>query len=171
VKRTAIAALCCFFAIFFMAGCASQKRTGSQNSLYPENWRGRLAVRVQADPSQGQTRDQAFSAEFDLHGNAQQGDLLFYTPLGSTAAVIHWEPGKAELLTNGEPRTFTDLNRLIRELLGTEVPIESLFLWLAGKRQDTAGWQVDLTDKAQGKITARRLEPPPVAELKLILEN
>jgi outer membrane lipoprotein LolB len=171
VKRPVTAAFCCLFAIVFIAGCASSKKAIESNYLNQSSWHGRLALRVQAQPNSGQTQGQAFSAEFDLQGNAQQGDLLFYTPLGSTAAAIHWMPGQAVLRANGEAREFDNLDLLINELLGTEVPVAALFSWLAGQNQDADGWQVDLSAKGQGKISARRLLPVPAAELILLLEN
>jgi len=34
-----------------------------------------------------------------------------------------------------------------------------------------AGWRADLSQHANGRITARRTEPPPQAELRLVFEK
>lgn len=133
------------------------------------SWHGRLAVRVAADPANAQARNQSFSAAFDLTGHAQQGELIFYTPLGSTAAAIHWEETGASVQARGETRRYGNLDQLILDLLGADVPVPALFSWLAGQTQEVAGWQVDLSAHDQGKITARRLTVP-TAELRVILE-
>ena len=155
----------------FIAGCAVPKRATGQNPSNSLLRRGRLSIRVQAAPDQGLTRDQSFSAAFELLGDPEHGELLFYTPLGSTAADIRWEPGNAVLQTQGETRHFSDLSQLIQVVLGTDVPVDALFAWMAGQTREIRGWQVDLSQQAQGKILARRVSPSPQAELRMILEN
>lgn len=158
-------------ALVFIAGCTYPIKARDTNSINPTVWQGRLALRVQVSSTPDQMPDQSFSAPFELHGNAEQGELLLLTPLGSTAAAIHWLPGKAVLQARGETREFDDLNRLITELLGTDVPVAALFAWLNGQTQEANGWQVDLSQRNQGKILARRLTPAPPAELRLVLDN
>lgn len=75
------------------------------------------------------------------------------------------------LQARGESRKFSDLAQLIEEVLGTDVPVTALFAWLAGHRQEAHGWQVDLSQRTQGKILAHRLSPAPQAELRVILED
>ena len=128
-------------------------------------------MRVEADPSQANQPGQSFNAAFELQGNAQQGWLLLLTPLGSTAASVRWTAAAATLQSGGETREFAGLDALIAHLLGTDIPVAALFAWLDGQPAAHDGWQVDLTQRAQGKITARRLAPAPVAELRLILED
>ncbi len=170
-SRRAFATLGVFSAAYLIAGCASTERArglkGTENSF----WAGRLSVRVQADPNQPQAQDQAFSAAFELQGNPDQGELRLYTPLGSTAAGIQWTPGNAVLQARGETRLFTDLAELIRLVLGTDVPVTALFAWLAGQSQDVDGWQVDLSARNQGRISAHRLAPALPAELLVVLDN
>jgi len=130
-----------------------------------------LALRVQANPAEDKATGSSFSAPFELQGNAQQGELVLLTPLGSTAAAIHWAPGKAVLQARGETHEFDNLSQLISELLGTDVPVAALFAWLHGQAQEVNGWQVDLSQRNQGKILAQRLSPSPPAELRLVLDN
>jgi len=96
---------------------------------------------------------------------------MLLTPLGSTAASVRWTALAATLRAQGGVQEFKDLNALITHLLGTPVPVNALFSWLDGQPVNADGWQVDLTNRQQGKISALRLSPLPVAELRLILEE
>ena len=71
---------------------------------------------------------------------------------------------------NGDARHFDSLDGLIKQAVGTEIPVEALFAWLAGQNMKAAGWEADLTQHTSGRITARRMHPPS-AELRLILEK
>jgi outer membrane lipoprotein LolB len=126
-----------------------------------------LSLRI--SPEQGQA--QAFSAEFDLIGNDQTGELTLYGPLGSTAAAMTWTPQSATMRTNGEARHFGSLNALVREAVGTDLPVSALFAWVAGENKRANGWHADLSDYPQGRIKARRQDPAPTAELMLVLSR
>ena len=152
-----------------MAGCAVPSRVQTPNQAEVPLWRGRLAVRLEADPPQSQA--QSFGAEFELTGNAQAGELTLYTPLGTTAAALSWSAQAAVMRTNGEVRNFESLDALIKQAIGTEVPVTALFAWLAGDNLSAAGWRADLSQRASGRITAHRTEPAPLAELRLLLEK
>lgn len=134
-------------------------------------WRGRLSLRVESSSTAAQTQDPSFTAGFELSGNAGEGELLLFTPLGSTAAAIHWNPAMAVLQANGERQEFHSLDLLINKLLGTGLPVTALFAWLGGQARDSDGWQVDLSQKRQGKILARRMTPAPPAELRVVLDD
>lgn len=170
-SRRAVLALGVLNTIFLIAGCADTPRDRSQSTLENKVWRGRLSLRVQADADAGQKQDQSFSAAFELQGDPSQGDLRFFTPLGSTAAAINWSSTGAVLQTRGETREFSDLTQLVITLLGTDVPVTALFAWLDGQVHVADGWQVDLSQSAQGKIQARRNTPAPVAELRVLLDD
>ena len=71
----------------------------------------------------------------------------------------------------GEQRHFESLSALIQQAVGTDIPVSALFSWLAGTHMSTAGWTADLTQYDQGRISARRSNPLPAAELRLILEQ
>lgn len=71
--------------------------------------------------------------------------------------------------TNGEIRQFESLGELLREVVGTELPVSALFAWVAGERKLANGWSADLTDYPRGQIKAHRKDPTPAAELNLIL--
>ena len=127
-------------------------------------WRGRLAIRVESEPVQ------VFSAAFELSGNAPAGALTLFTPLGTTAAALSWTPEGSTLRSNAEVRQFPTLEALMRQTLGAELPITALFAWLAGDTATSAGWQVDLSQRPNGRITVRRQSPLPMAELRVVLD-
>lgn len=124
-----------------------------------------MALKVQSTPVQ------AFSADFDLQGNAQTGSLTFISPLGNTLARLRWDADAAQLQTQGEPQRFESLAALTRHTTGTDLPIASLFAWLQGQDLPTPGWEADLSALPSGRLNARRLEPEVPAELKIILER
>jgi outer membrane lipoprotein LolB len=117
------------------------------------------------------TPPQALSADFELEGNAQDGSLVFTTPLGSTVARLRWSTTDATLQTTGDPTHFATLSALTQHTTGIEIPIASLFEWLRGRDIDTPGWEADLHDAALGRISARKLGPDAAAELKIILDR
>ena len=127
-------------------------------------WRGRLAIRVESEPVQ------VFSAAFELSGSAPNGALTLFTPLGTTAAALSWTPDGSTLRSNAEVRQFANLGALMRQTLGAELPITALFAWLAGDTATSAGWQVDLSQRPNGRITVRRQSPLPMAELRVVLD-
>jgi outer membrane lipoprotein LolB len=154
-----------FIAIFLIAGCASYTVSNEPFSAYSSPWHGRLSLRI--NPEQGQS--QSYSAEFELTGNEQVGELTLYSPLGSTAAAMMWTPQSATMRANGEIRRFESLGELLHEVVGTELPVSALFAWVAGERKGANGWSADLTDYPRGRIKARRQDPTPAAELNLVL--
>jgi len=171
IRKHFIAAIACFIAILFIAGCAVPTVLKDTNEAESTFWHGRLALRAEPNLAAGQTQQQALSAAFELRGNATSGELLLLTPLGSTVAAIRWTPAGAELQAQGSTRQFGDLQQLVLQALGSSVPVSALFIWLHGQATPVDGWQVDLSQSGQGKIVARRDHPEPKAELRLILEQ
>ena len=157
--------LSAILAIISIAGCASYVEPEASFVHYSSPWQGRLSLRI--TPEQGQA--QSFSAEFELSGNEQAGELTLYSPLGSTAAAMKWNPQSATMRANGEIKHFASLGELLREAVGTELPVHALFAWVAGEPELANGWRADLTDYAKGRIKARRQEPTPAAELNLVM--
>ena len=147
-----------------LGGCASMhSRSGAEPQ--GDHWQGRLAVTLHSTPSQ------AFSANFELQGNAQAGSLAFYTPIGSTAAQLQWDADGAQLLTSGQPQRFESLDALTLYTTGTSLPIANLFDWLHGNESPAPGWQVDLQGLPNGRLQAQRLAPQVPAEMKIILDR
>lgn len=128
------------------------------------SWSGRLALQVQSAPPQ------SFSAGFDLHGSPEAGELALTSPLGNTLATVVWSPGNAELRQGEQVTRRTSLDDLTTELGGTALPVAALFAWLRGQAQDAHGWQADLSRQAEGRVTARRTQPLPIAELRIVFQ-
>lgn len=149
----------------FIAGCAVPTSTTDINEYETLPWRGRLAIRIESE------QPQSFSAGFELNGSPQTGEMTLYTPIGSTAAALSWSPQTAIMRAQGEVRYFESLDALIKQAVGTEIPVKALFAWLAGVNVPVAGWSVDLSQHTEGKITAHRTTPSPLAELRLVLDK
>jgi outer membrane lipoprotein LolB len=147
-----------------LAGCASPTRTGPIDPITGP-WSGRLALQVQDQASQ------SFSASFELKGNARSGELALFSPLGGTLALLAWTPGEATLRANGQTRQFDSVDALVAHATGSAIPVAALFDWLRGIDTAVPGWRADLTQLGQGRVAARRLEPPPEADLRVVLER
>lgn len=131
-----------------------------------------MSLKIDAvDPQAlGPQQGQFFSASFELTGNANAGQLTLTSPLGSVLAGLNWTESTAQLRANGELRSFNSLDALVFHATGAAIPLASLFSWLAGVEAQAPGWQVDLSRLSNGRLVARRLEPLPTAELRLVLE-
>ena len=77
----------------------------------------------------------------------------------------------ASLRANGETRSFNSLAELLKQATGTEIPVASLFAWLAGENLATPGWLADVSQHSLGRVVARRSDPLPVVELRLVIEK
>lgn len=165
-SRVGTAAWRAFVAVaiaLLMAACAAPPRvSGLENRS--DHWSGRLSVRVDSEAAK------SFQAGFDLAGNAQQGELLLYSPLGATLAQLQWTPTGALLRSDGQVRRFESIDALTREATGTALPVASIFEWLAGRPVEAAGWRADLGSLADKRLVARRTEPSPPVELRIVLE-
>lgn len=147
-----------------LAGCATAPKP-VQADATGGPWAGRMALTVQDQPGQ------SFSAGFELKGTAANGDLTLYTPIGSTLGALTWQPGKATLRANGKISDFESVDALLVQVTGTPIPVTALFDWLRGVATPVPGWQPDVSQAAAGRISARRTEPPPQADLRVVLEK
>lgn len=143
-----------------LTACASP-RGGSPTQ---EGWSGRLSVQVDSVPPQ------SFAAGFDLTGSPESGELSLTSPLGTTLATLVWSPGLAELRQGQQITRRASLTELTAELSGTTLPVPALFAWLGGQPRSADGWEADLTRHAEGRITARRSSPLPIAELRIVFQ-
>ena len=152
-------------ALVGLVGCATRPLPADALS-------GRLAVRVDGQP------DRNVSADFELSGDAREGQLTLTGPLGSIAAQAGWAPGRATLTTSSGRTDYADLDTLAVQALGEHVPIAALFDWLRGRPWGEApssprpdggagfeqlGWSIDLARWAEGFVDARRSAPPAVS--------
>lgn len=144
-----------------LGACATAPRPVSPGD---SAWSGRLALNVNSQPPQ------SFSAGFDLRGSPAAGELQLVSPLGNTLALVVWDRSGAELRQGGQTTRRGSLDELTAELSGTAVPVAALFGWLDGQPAAVPGWQVDLTRQAEGRVTARRSDPLPTAELRVVFQ-
>ncbi len=141
-----------------LGACATRGPVG------PGVWSGRLALRVDSQPPQ------AFSALFDLQGDATAGELRLTSVLGQTLATVRWSVAGAELQQGNEVRRRGSLDELTAELTGAPLPVAALFDWLAGHASEAGGWRADLSTQPQGRLVARREQPAPSAELRVVVQ-
>ena len=148
-----------------LAGCATPLRTSAPASQSASVWTGRMALQVENSP------ERSFSASFELRGSAEAGELSLFSPLGGTLAAMSWAPGAATLRAGGQTRQFESLDALASQATGTPIPVAALFDWLAGVNTPVAGWQANLAGIAQGRLSARRSDPPPSADLRVVFDH
>ena len=133
----------------------------------PQNgfWAGRISLRVLGEP------EQFFSAGFELKGTAAQGELTLTSPLGTVLGVLRWTPTGAMLDSgNQQPRRFDSVDALMAQATGAGVPLDALFAWLRGNGASVDGWSADLSRFSEGRIAAKRLQPVPPVDLRVILD-
>lgn len=156
-------------AIFLVAGCAYKKRVTStndvQNEVKTSFWAGRISLQIQSDPAQ------AFFAAFELKGQADNGELTLISPLGNILGVMRWSPGEATLMQGGNVTRFASTDELLAQTTGAAVPVSALFDWLNGKNTPTPGWLADLSQQGNGRVAAKRIDPAPQADLRIVLDK
>jgi len=144
-----------------LAACAPLHPTLSANDVPAALYSGRLSLQLDTATPVG--------ADFELQGDARAGRLSLSGPLGQTLAVLQWAPGRATLMQGNEEHASASAAELIERLTGAPLPWDAFFSWLAGDAVAVAGWQVDLSRHADGRIVARRVEPAPRVDLRLQL--
>ena len=151
-----------------LAGCATPSRTSKLLSAEQANlpeWQGRISVQVQGDnPS-------SMSASFLLRGDAKNGELDLYSPLGTTLGALHWTPLLVQLSEGGKRQYFNSLAELTEKATGAALPIDVIFGWLQGRDTQATGWQTDLSGLSQGSFSARRVTPPHEVTLRIKLDQ
>ena len=116
MKRRQASSLLGLCLLLTLVGCAVPSRVPFDKAVHAGHWNGRMSVRVEATAEQD---PQAFSSTFELQGGPSQGQLHFYTPLGSTAAVLRWSGQSAQLQRAGQVQNFDSLDQLIAHALDT----------------------------------------------------
>ncbi len=163
LRRSATLLASLLFATFFIAGCASPPMAAGQNDEKNSFWAGRISLQVQSEPPQ------AFFAGFELKGNPAQGELTLNSPLGNSLAVLRWSPQEAVLDSGNQIQRFASVDELMEKATGAAVPLPALFDWLGGKNTAAKGWSADLSQQAEGRISASRTTPQPRSDLRIVL--
>jgi outer membrane lipoprotein LolB len=160
-----IAHLVTAVATILIAGCASFPWANGLKDTQKAGFTGRISLQVDSTPPQ------SFSGGFDLQGSTSQGELTLFTPLGSTAAVMRWSPGRAELQNGASTQAYPSVQAMMERTTGAAVPIEALFAWLSGDAANVPGWQADVSRHADGRISALRTDPAPPAQLRIVIDR
>jgi outer membrane lipoprotein LolB len=155
-----------------LAGCAAPNRTpkammaGSPARLpaqLPE-WQGRISVQVLGNTPT------SMSASFLLRGDAKNGELDLFSPLGTTLGALQWTPQLVQLSDGSKHQYFNSLAELTEQITGAALPVDAIFAWLEGREVQATGWQADLSALSQGSLTARRTNPSPEVTLRIKLD-
>ncbi|KAF1018755.1 MAG: Outer-membrane lipoprotein LolB [Paracidovorax wautersii] len=160
-RRAALAALA-GAAAGLLAACATPTRTLPVTA--DSYWLGRLSLQLRTERAQG------FAAGFELSGRPDRGELVLTSPVGTRIAEVHWTAQEAVLEQGGRRQAYASLDELITRLTGTAIPVPALFDWLQGKATAVDGWSVDLSRQPEGRLSAVRQWPEPVADLRIVIE-
>lgn len=152
-------------ALISIAGCAHKTGATATNDTQKTFWSGRIGLQIESEPPQ------SFFASFELKGQAEQGELMLTSPIGSTLAVMRWGPGEAVLESGGELKRFDSVDILLERSTGAAIPLSALFDWLNGKSTSLNGWTADLSKQAMGRVEAVRAAPLPATKLRIVFEN
>ncbi len=150
-------------ATLLLAGCAHPPVIPQPAEGALPTWAGRISLQISSEPPQ------AFFAGFELKGSPSQGELALATPLGNNLAVLRWSPQEAVLDSGNQVQRFASVDELLEKATGAAVPLPALFDWLNGKNTALQGWNADLSQHAQGRISASRTAPTPRADLRIVL--
>jgi outer membrane lipoprotein LolB len=151
-----------------LTGCATPSRTVKPQSTEHASmseWQGRISVQVQGDAPSSMT------ASFLLRGDAKNGELDLYSPLGTTLGVLQWTPLRVQLSDGGKQQYFNSLAELTEKATGAALPVDAIFGWLQGREVPATGWQPDLSAVSQGTLNARRTAPAPEVTLRIKLDQ
>jgi outer membrane lipoprotein LolB len=110
------------------------------------------------------------SAGFELQGMSKNGQLHFFTPLGTNLASLQWTTQGAQLLQGAQSQHFESLDALSEQLTGASLPIAELFDWLQGIHTQALGWEADLSQVSEGTLSAKRTHPMPAVVLRIKLD-
>lgn len=154
------------FSFILIAGCAHPISAKALNHSNKELWTGRISLNIKSEP------EQFFSAGFELKGKPERGELTLISPLGNVLGILRWSPGEAELDSgNQKIQRFDSVDALMAQATGAAVPLGALFAWLQGDNANVSGWSADLSRQGEGRILAKRAQPTPQADLRVVLDQ
>jgi len=152
--------------VVLLAGCATPVPIRSvPQAPSTKQWQGRISVTVQSDPPRN------MSAGFSLDGDARQGELNLFSPLGTTLATLQWNPTSTQWFQGSQQRRYDSLAHLTEETTGAALPMDAMFEWLEGRATPSPGWQADLSALNQGSLIAKRITPEPLVVLRIKLDT
>ena len=147
-----------------LSACSSLPQEDAPLTSSAGHWQGRLSLTVDSSPPE------RMAAGFTLEGSVQAGSFRLFSPLGSTLGEARWDSAGATLTQGQSVQQFESLDALLTHFAQAAIPVRAMFDWLQGRATDVPGWQVNLSQQAQGRISATRQYPQPAADLRLILD-
>jgi outer membrane lipoprotein LolB len=151
-----------------LSACSHTPRQAANNTSSTTvigHWEGRLTMRVAKNPPE------QFSTAFEMSGHAEQGQLHLLSPLGTTLAVVRWNPQGASLQQSSDIQQFASMDELTQGLTGAALPLPQLLIWLDRAGPAVAGWQIKAEALKKGRrVLAERQQPLPVLQLTLLLD-
>jgi len=149
-----------------LSGCAIFTSTPRQPALEKfGHWQGRLSLKVIQEPAE------QFSANFEVNGRPEQGELALYSPIGTTLAVARWSPDGAQLLQGTKVQSFVSVQAMTQQLTGNSLPLPQLLAWLDQDGADLPGWTLKSeTSPNSRRVFAKRATPLPLLELTLVID-
>jgi outer membrane lipoprotein LolB len=154
--------------LVLLSACAYPPRQAAKNtanSIAIGHWEGRLTMRVAKNPPE------QFSTAFEMSGHAEQGQLHLLSPLGTTLAVVRWNPQGASLQQSNDIQQFASMDELTQGLTGAALPLPQLLIWLDRAGPAVAGWEVKAEVLKNGRrVLAERQQPLPALQLTVLLD-
>ena len=154
--------------LVLLCACAQPPRKAENNipsSVPIGHWEGRLTMRIVKNPPE------QFSTAFEMSGHAEQGQLQLLSPLGTTLALVCWNPQGASLQQGSEIQQFASMDELTQRLTGAALPLPQLLTWLDRAGPSVAGWQIKAESLKSGRrVWAERQQPQPALQLTLLLD-
>lgn len=109
--------------VALLAGCSSVPLTvqRSDKSDGPFAFNGRVAVK------HGEQRE---TAGVRWVHRSEEDEILLLAPLGQTVARIHRDGGEVTLETSGKNHSAQDMETLMQQVLGWQLPLSGLQHWV-----------------------------------------
>ena len=109
--------------VLLLTGCTTAPVALERPSQFeaPFAFNGRVAIK------QGEKRE---NAGLRWVHHAAEDEILLLAPLGQTVARIHRDDGEATLDTSGKHYQAQDMESLMQEVLGWQLPLSGLKHWL-----------------------------------------
>jgi outer membrane lipoprotein LolB len=154
--------------LVLLTACSTAPRHVAVDPTNPDaigHWEGRLNLRVAKNPPE------QFSTSFEMTGRPEQGQLSLLSPLGTTMAMVRWNPQGASLQQGSDVQNFTSMDELTLRLSGAALPLPQLMAWLDRTGPPVQGWQINAQALKSGRrVMAERQQPLPALQLTVLLD-
>jgi len=154
--------------LVLLTSCSNVPRHVAVDPTNPEatgHWEGRLNLRIANNPPE------QFSTAFEMTGRPEKGQLSLLSPLGTTLAMVRWNPQGASLQQGSEVQNFASMNELTLHLTGAALPLPQLMAWLDRTGPPVNGWQINAQAMPSGRrVMAYRQQPLPALQLTVLLD-